>query len=169
MLSLPPEINRFSLRPWFRFHPLFHCPFLPTSYIRIYICVCVCVCVCVCLCVCMCVWEHKHTRYISSFQVDSVAMWVMIREVQDEIIFVGFKALTAVVVWNIAPCCPHGNRLFGGKYHFHIQGRKSAERETYVQRVARRFPLGWRWCVPPKPVFTYGPHGAIFQEMATFI
>jgi hypothetical protein len=28
------------------------------------------------------------------------------------------------------------NRHFGGKYHFHLQGRKSAQQETSVQQMA---------------------------------
>jgi hypothetical protein len=52
---------------------------------------------------------------------------------------VGFEVFTAVVMkivifWDIAPCSPYMNRRFGGTYHFHLQGRKSAERRL-------RFPL----------------------------
>jgi hypothetical protein len=61
---------------------------------------------------------------------------------------VGFKMLTAVVMdvaifWDIAPFNPYVNRSFGGMYHFHLQGRKSAEQETSVQQdyIARRLSL----------------------------
>jgi hypothetical protein len=38
---------------------------------------------------------------------------------------------------DISPCSPYVNRCFGGTYHFHLQGTKSAEQETSVQRVPR--------------------------------
>jgi hypothetical protein len=63
---------------------------------------------------------------------------------------VGFEGLTAVAVKaaifrDIAPCSPYLNRGFGGNYHFHLQGRKSAKQETSVQLVSRNagFLLGW--------------------------
>jgi hypothetical protein len=40
--------------------------------------------------------------------------------------------------WDIAPCSPYMNRRFGGTYHFHVQGRKSAEQETSESRWLRR-------------------------------
>jgi hypothetical protein len=35
-----------------------------------------------------------------------------------------------VIFWDIPPCSLHVNGRFGGTYHFHLQGRKSAEHET---------------------------------------
>jgi hypothetical protein len=54
-------------------------------------------------------------------------------EIQDLILhYVGFEVLTAVVMeiaifWDLAQCSPNMNRCFGGMYHLHFQGRKSAE------------------------------------------
>jgi hypothetical protein len=36
-----------------------------------------------------------------------------------------------------ASCRPYVDRRFGGTYHLHVQGRKSAEQETGLQQVAR--------------------------------
>jgi hypothetical protein len=36
------------------------------------------------------------------------------------------------------PYSRYVNRRFGGTYHLHVQGRKSAEQETSVQQVARQ-------------------------------
>jgi hypothetical protein len=52
-------------------------------------------------------------------------------------IYIGFDLLTAVVMnvsmfWDIVPCGPYANRRFGGKYHPHLQGWKSAEQETDI-------------------------------------
>jgi hypothetical protein len=52
---------------------------------------------------------------------------------------VGFEVLTAVVIktailWDIAPCSPYMNRRFGGMYHIHLPGRKSAAQETSESR-----------------------------------
>jgi hypothetical protein len=33
---------------------------------------------------------------------------------------------------NIAACSPYMNQRFGETYHFHLQGRKSAEQETSI-------------------------------------
>jgi hypothetical protein len=64
------------------------------------------------------------------------------------LIFVGSEVLTAVVIdatilWDIVSCSPYVNRRFGGKYHLHLQGRKSVEQEiskeqnpdTYLRNV----------------------------------
>jgi hypothetical protein len=64
---------------------------------------------------------------------------------------------------SIAPFSPYVNRRFGGKFHLHLQGRKTAKQESNVQQVYRR------WYVPLKHGFTYGPHGSISRTMATFI
>jgi hypothetical protein len=58
----------------------------------------------------------------------------------------GFEVLTPVVknvaiLSDIAPCSRYVNRRFGGTYRFHLQGRKSAERETNLQKVARQIFL----------------------------
>jgi hypothetical protein len=52
-------------------------------------------------------------------------------------LFIGFEVPTAVVMkvailWDIAPCSPYMNERFGGTYHLHFQGRKSADQETSV-------------------------------------
>jgi hypothetical protein len=44
--------------------------------------------------------------------------------------------LRVLTFWDTAPCTPYVNRCFGGIYHFHLQGRKSAEEETGVQKMA---------------------------------
>jgi hypothetical protein len=46
--------------------------------------------------------------------------------------------LNVAIFWVIAPCSSHVNRSSGGKYHFHLQGRKSVEQETSVQHVTRQ-------------------------------
>jgi hypothetical protein len=48
--------------------------------------------------------------------------------------------MNAAIFWDIAQCNPYVNRLFGGTYHLHIQGRKSAEQETRAQQVVRLIP-----------------------------
>jgi cellulose synthase/poly-beta-1,6-N-acetylglucosamine synthase-like glycosyltransferase len=50
---------------------------------------------------------------------------------------VGFEVLTSVftniaISCDIAHCSPYVNQRFGGTYHLHLQGRKSAEHETCV-------------------------------------
>jgi hypothetical protein len=49
---------------------------------------------------------------------------------------IGFEVITAVVMkmkiaifWDIAPCRLNMSRCFGGMYHLHLQGQKSAEQE----------------------------------------
>jgi hypothetical protein len=37
--------------------------------------------------------------------------------------------------WDAAPCSLYVNRAFRGTYHAHVQGRKSAEKETIVRKV----------------------------------
>jgi hypothetical protein len=51
-----------------------------------------------------------------------------------------FEVLSTVVLndtifWDTAPRSPYVNRRFGEKYHFHLQGVKSAEDETTVRYV----------------------------------
>jgi hypothetical protein len=46
--------------------------------------------------------------------------------------------INVVIFWDISQCNPYANRLFGGKYHLHLQGRKLAEQETIVQQAARQ-------------------------------
>jgi hypothetical protein len=46
------------------------------------------------------------------------------------------------IFWDIPPCSPYLNQRFGGMYHLHLQGRKSAEQETSVR--AGGYP---RWVV----------------------
>jgi hypothetical protein len=36
---------------------------------------------------------------------------------------------------DTAPCSPYVNWRFAGKYHFHLQGKESAEEETSVQQI----------------------------------
>jgi hypothetical protein len=55
-------------------------------------------------------------------------------------LIVGFEVLAAVVMkiaifWDTVPCISYMNRRFGGTYHFHLQGRKSAEQETSDSRM----------------------------------
>jgi hypothetical protein len=38
------------------------------------------------------------------------------------------------VFWDVAPCRSYVNRLFGGTYRLHLQGRKFRERGTSVSR-----------------------------------
>jgi hypothetical protein len=59
------------------------------------------------------------------------------------IIHLGFEVLTEVVMkvaifWYRASCSPYVNRRFGDTYHLLLQDRKSAERETSVQQMARQ-------------------------------
>jgi hypothetical protein len=62
-------------------------------------------------------------------------------------IALGFEILTGVVTkftifWDLAPCSPYVNRRFRGMYHLHLQCRKSAKRETSVQRVSSHLKTG---------------------------
>jgi hypothetical protein len=37
-----------------------------------------------------------------------------------------------IFFWDIELCSLHMNNHLGGTYHFHLQGKKSAEQETSV-------------------------------------
>jgi hypothetical protein len=55
-------------------------------------------------------------------------------------------AMDVAILWDISQCSPYAKR-FGGVFHFHPQGRKSAKQENMVWQVARQslsFPLGLR-------------------------
>jgi hypothetical protein len=68
-----------------------------------------------------------------------------------------FTEMKVDIFWDTVPCSPYVIRRFGGTYHLHFQGLKSAEQKTSVQKVT------------PKRRFTYGLHGAISQKMETLI
>jgi hypothetical protein len=38
--------------------------------------------------------------------------------------------MKVAIFCDIAQCIPHVKQSFGGTYHLHLQGRKSAEQET---------------------------------------
>jgi hypothetical protein len=40
--------------------------------------------------------------------------------------------MTLAIFWDTAPCSPNVNQCFGGMYHAHLQGRKSAEPDVSV-------------------------------------
>jgi hypothetical protein len=44
--------------------------------------------------------------------------------------------MNVAIFWAIAPCSAYVNKRFGGTYHLHLQGRKSAEQETSLQQLA---------------------------------
>jgi hypothetical protein len=46
--------------------------------------------------------------------------------------------MIAAILWDMSACITHVNRRFGGKYHLHVRGRKSAEQETSLQLVPRQ-------------------------------
>jgi hypothetical protein len=51
------------------------------------------------------------------------------------LLFAGFEVLPPAVMkfnifWDIVPCSPYMSLCFGGTYHLHLQGRKSAKQET---------------------------------------
>jgi hypothetical protein len=43
-----------------------------------------------------------------------------------------FPFLKVAILWDIEQCRPYMNHRFGGKYHLHLQERKTAEQETIV-------------------------------------
>jgi hypothetical protein len=47
-----------------------------------------------------------------------------------------FKFINVANFWDIVPRSPYVNRRFGGKYRFHLQGRKSAEQKARVHQVS---------------------------------
>jgi hypothetical protein len=47
--------------------------------------------------------------------------------------------MNVAIFWDIMLCSPYVNRRLGGTYYFHLQDRKSAEQETSVQQVTRRY------------------------------
>jgi hypothetical protein len=65
------------------------------------------------------------------------------RDIAPTIFFcVRFEVFTAVtmkntVVWDVVPCTSCVNRLFGGTYRLHLQGRKINVRITSVKTVLR--------------------------------
>jgi hypothetical protein len=42
------------------------------------------------------------------------------------------KYISMVTLQDMSPCSQYMNRRFGGKYQFHLQGRKSVEQESSV-------------------------------------
>jgi hypothetical protein len=65
------------------------------------------------------------------------------REAAKLLIYVDSEFLTEAVMnveilWDMAACRHYVNSRFGGTYHLHLQGRKSAAHETSVQQVARQ-------------------------------
>jgi hypothetical protein len=42
------------------------------------------------------------------------------------------KALNVAQFWDVVPCSLYMNRRFGGTYHLHIEGRKSAKQGSNV-------------------------------------
>jgi hypothetical protein len=49
--------------------------------------------------------------------------------------------MNVVIIRDIALCCQYVSLCFGGTYHFHLHGRKSAMEETRVHQVAK----AWRY------------------------
>jgi hypothetical protein len=49
------------------------------------------------------------------------------------------------IFWNIVPCSPYVSRRFGRSYHLHLQGRKSAEKETSVTNHLLHVGLLFGW------------------------
>jgi hypothetical protein len=45
--------------------------------------------------------------------------------------------INIAIFWDIAPCIPYVNQRFGGTYHLHLQGQKSAEQETSLATCCR--------------------------------
>jgi hypothetical protein len=75
----------------------------------------------------------------------------------EHVSLVGSEVPTAVVLkitifWDISQCSPYMNRCFGGTYHLHLQGRKSAEQETSESRWLSRRSCPSE-CLPHTPVF----------------
>jgi hypothetical protein len=86
--------------------------------------------------------------------------------------------LTAVVMivdifWDIAPCSSYGKRRYGGTYHPHLRGRKSAEQG--IGFLGQQFP--GRLIFDPEDgndpflrnVDSYADYTALSQKMATFL
>jgi hypothetical protein len=46
--------------------------------------------------------------------------------------------MNVTIFWNIPLCSPYVNYCFGGMYHLHLQGQKSAGQQTSKQQVARQ-------------------------------
>jgi hypothetical protein len=83
-------------------------------------------------------WLYLPINFMGDLQVLAYTF-------QDNSMNVGFEVLTAVVMktvifLDIAPCSPYINRSFGGTYHLHLQGRKSAERECSAERSKSLIP-----------------------------
>jgi hypothetical protein len=86
--------------------------------------------------------------------------------------YIRIRRENVTIFWYIAPYSPYVSRCFGGKYHFHLQGLKLAEKEIWKQQ-APSFLLhagfwNWKWYFPPKRRFTNVLHGCISQKI-TFI
>jgi hypothetical protein len=70
--------------------------------------------------------------------------------------------VNVAIFWNTSSCNLYVNRRFREMYHFHIQGRKSAEQETRVQQVARRNHKSYKklhWLCK-----IWGFHGGDYEE-----
>jgi hypothetical protein len=60
--------------------------------------------------------------------------------------------------WDIEPCSPYMSRRFGGLYHLHLQGRKSAEQDTSENKWLGRMssePMGAEQHTFPLPSSLY--------------
>jgi hypothetical protein len=72
----------------------------------------------------------------------------------------------STIFWDITPCSPlEVNRLFGGTYRLHLQGRR-------ISRARNQSKIRWqgRRYIPPKRRFTFnGLHGVISQKIVLFI
>jgi hypothetical protein len=78
------------------------------------------------------------------------------------------------MIRDITRCSSYVNRRFGGKYHLHLQGGKSADEETsvlsiWLGRISRQSGYQMEVIPFPKRRFIYELHSAESQKVATFI
>jgi hypothetical protein len=143
-------------------------------------------------------WSRFIAFWIFEFEMEAVDTSSIGLQWLTEEKFTQLKTTTnrlkikIAIFWDIAPCSLYMNRSFGGTYHLHLQGRKSAKQETSDSRsLYNCYPdpqlilpsqLLWlvscsadirtcrcRWYFPPKRLFIYRLHGAISHKMVIFI
>jgi hypothetical protein len=88
----------------------------------------------------LCYWSKVETVFPCSFclQLTEKSSMVLNRisgSHSDSYEFAIFR--------DIAPCSPYVDRCFGGTYHLHLQGRKSAEQETSLKQAIYDPEDGW--------------------------
>jgi hypothetical protein len=92
-------------------------------------------------------WTYKVViRYISLCNCCSVLLFILHCPLYRTFLQ---KFTQSDIFWDIASCSLYMNQHFGGTYHLHLQGWKSAEQETSESRWLGRQFLLLLWILDP--------------------